>query len=262
MSTAQRVRGRNVSGSELESLGKQAARLGETSGLSLTEACVRTLEHQSLNTEQIRRAVEHCNIGAVNSKFASLRGVDRVVHIDGGPADPVTVMDALNASAAAPQMKIAALEYSTAPSYEKRAMRMPDGPRANIPQLQTKLKQAHDEAVELCAGLEFRMEQRLDELKLAAKHAANEGASLQELAAAWSYLHPKLAQIAAQAMQHDIPWSEGKVAARGIRAEAPVMQKFAAFASVALEFQRGALARNNIESELAKVARFLESRAS
>lgn len=262
MSTAQRVRGRNVSGSELESLGKQAARLGETSGLSLTEACVRTLEHQELNAEQIRRAVEHCNINAVNSKFASLRGIDRVVHIDGGPADPVTVMDALNASATAPQIKIAALEYSTAPLYEKRAVRMPDGPRANVPQLEAKLKQAHDEAVDLCAGLEFRMEQRLDELKLAAKHAANEGASLQELAAAWSRLHPKLAQVAAQTLQHDIPWSVGKTAARTLQADAPVMQKFAAFAAVALEFQRGAAARSGIEFELAKVSRFLDSRAS
>jgi hypothetical protein len=262
MSTAQRVRGRSVSGSELESLGKQAARLGETSGLSLTEACVRTLEHQDLNADQIRRAVEHCNINAVNSKFASMRGVDRVVHIDGGPADPVTVMDALHASVSAPQAKLAALEYSAAPSYEKRAVRLSDGPRANIPQLETKLKHAHAEAVDLCAGLEFRMEQRLEELQLAAKHASNEGATLRDLAAAWAELHPKLAQVAAQTLQHDIAWSTGKTAARALRSDAPVMQKFAAFAEVALEFQRGAAARTSIETELARVSHFLGSRAS
>ncbi len=117
MSTVSRAsRGRGVSAMELESLGKQAARLGETSGLSLTEACVRTLEHESLNAEQIRRAVEYANINAVNTKFASMRGVDRVVHIDGGPADPVTVMDALNAPTTAPRAQLADLEYSAAPN--------------------------------------------------------------------------------------------------------------------------------------------------
>jgi len=83
MSTALR-RGHSVSAHDLENLGKTAARLSETSGISLTEACTRTLDGEGLNQEQVRRAVEHANINAVNSKFASLRGDNRIVHLDHG----------------------------------------------------------------------------------------------------------------------------------------------------------------------------------
>lgn len=262
MSTAQRSRGRSVPASELEALGKQASRLGTTSGLSLTEACVRTLEPEALNAEQIRRVVEHCNINAVNSKFASLRGPNRVVHIDGGPADPVTVMDALNATTSAPRAQLVALEYHSAPPAEKRAsVALPDRPRENIPALARKLAQAHEELVDICTGVEFRLEQRLEELKTAALRAANEGASLSDLVAAWAGMNAPLAKVAADCLHDRIAWGT-KVASRSIHPAHTVMTKFAQFAAAALEMDQAIHARRAVETELAKVSRFLDSQAS
>jgi hypothetical protein len=260
MSAVQRVRGRSVSASELEAFGKTAARLSETSGLSLTEAAVRTLEHESLNAEQIRRVVEHCNINAVNSKFASMKG-DRIVHIEGGPADPVTVIDALSASASAPGAHIMALEYSAAPSHEKRAHALPFAPAVDLHGLQTKLAGAHDELVDMCAGIEFRMETKFDELAARAKSAAHDGASLADLAAAWSSIDPQMAKVATLQLVKEIPWGEKRAGLR-VSANHPVMAAFESFAKVASEFHRAAEARRNVEGELAKVAGFLGRRVS
>jgi hypothetical protein len=256
MSTAERVRGRSAS--ELEALGKTAARLSDTSGLSLTEAAVRTLEPESLNAEQIRRVVEHANIAAVNTKFASLRG-DRIVHIEGGPADPVSVIDALHASASAPGAQIQALEYSVGPSQRKVAHAVPYSPPPDVEAVEAKLAAAHSELVDMCAGIEFRMESKFAELCEYAKRASREGASLCDLAAAWSTVDPRLAKVAVHQLGGEIRWGE-KTAGRSVSAEHPVMRAFRTFAKTAMELQRAATARQSVEAELARVSGFLESR--
>lgn len=254
MSYAQRVRGRAPG--ELEALGKTAARLSETSGLSLTEAAVRTLEGQDLNAEQIRRVVEHANINAVNSKFAQLSGGDRIVHIDGGPADPVTVIDALNATASAPGAKLAALEYSTAPYYEQRTRVHQEVPAPDLEFLQRKLAAAHDELVDMATGIEFRMEEKFAELKDQALRASREGASLCDLVTSWHSIDPIMAKVAAQQLSGYIRWGE-KTAGRTIARQHPVTHSFQAFAKVASEFHRAVEARRTVEAELAQVTRFL-----
>lgn len=261
MSIVQRVRGRSVTASDLEAFGKTAARLSETSGLSLTEAMVRTLEHESLNAEQIRRAVEHCNISAVNSKFAQLRGDSRIVHIDGGPADPLTVIDALHASASAPGAHLAALEYSTAPTYEKRSSAPLEVPMPDLPGLQHKLARAHDELVDMCAGIEFRMEMKYAELHDSALRASREGANLCDLATAWSQLDPAMAKVAASQLRSEIPWGT-KTASRTVSSQHPALRDFAEFAKVASEFHRAVEARRNVEAQLGQVAGFLGRRVS
>lgn len=258
MTRSQQSRGRAVMASDLESLGKTAARLAETSGLSLTEAAVRTLEHAGLNAEQIRRAVEHANIHAVNAKFAQLRGDDRIVHIDGGPADPVTVIDALNATASAPGAHLMAVEYATAPAFEKKASRLPVAYDPDLPGLRRKLAAAHDELVDMCMGIEFRMEEKFAELEHAALRAAREGASLCDLTAAWFEVEPRMAKVAADALGRHIPWGT-KTAGLRVSSAHPVMQEFEAFAKVAHEFQRASEARRLVEGQLAEVAGFLDS---
>lgn len=259
MSYEQRARGRSVSASELEAFGKTAARLSDTSGLSLTEAMVRTLEHESLNADQIRRAVEFCNITAVNSKYASMRD-DRIVHIHGGPADPVAVIDALHATASAPSARLMALEYSAAPEYEKRSHALPR-PAPDLRALHEKLSHAHDELVDMSAGVEFRMEMRFDELREAAKSAAREGASLCDLTTAWARHHPAMAKVAASQLRPEIPWGV-KTASRSVNVEHPAMRKFASFAEAATELHRIGMARQKVEAELAEVAGFLARQVS
>lgn len=261
MSTAQRIRGRSVSSSDLETLGKTAARLSETSGLSLTEACVRTLEPESLNAEQIRRVVEHCNVNAVNSKFAQLHGVNRIVHIDEGPADPMTVIDALNAATSAPHAQIMALEYSAAPNYEKRGHALPPVRATDVSLLRTRLKAAHDELADVCAGIEFRMELKLDALRESAKRAMHDGASLADLTYAWADIHPAMAKVAAQKLRSEIPWGVKTAGAR-VSSDHPVVHHFQDFVKVALEWDQASRACRKVESELARVTGFLSQQVS
>ncbi len=124
-----------------------------------------------------------------------------------------------------------------------------------------KLKQAHEETVDLCAGLEFQCEMQLEALKAAAHRASHEGASLSDIAAAWSGVHPQLAKVAAQELRTTIPWGT-KVAARSIHPEHAVMRKFAAFTQSALRLNEALVARQSIEAELAKVGACLEETAS
>lgn len=265
MSIEQRVRGRNVSSVELEAFGKTAARLSDTSGYSLTEAMVRTLENESLNAEQVRRAVEYCNIAAVNSKFASLRGDNRIVDIHGGPADPIAVIDALHAHASAPIAKLAALEYSAPPdlSYGARNKHAHafERPAPDIKDLKRKLAAAHEELMNECTSSEFHMEMKLAELRDCAMAAAREGASLCDLTAAWSRVNPKIASVAAQQLRMDIHWGT-KTASRSLNPEHRVVQKFAEFAKVALEHSRYVGARQNVEAQLGEVSGFLARQVS
>ncbi len=261
MATAQRVRGRNVTASDLETFGKTAARLSETSGLSLTEACTRTLEQESLNAEQIRRAVEQCNIAAVNSKFASMKGASRIVHIDAGPADPSAVIGALNATASAPGAHYMAPEYSAPPQFGKvaaQAIKVAHDP--DLPGLQQRLERAHDELVDRCTGLEYRMEMKFAELQDAAMRAHREGASLCDLAYAWSSIDPRMAKVAAAQLKA-IPWGV-KTAGLRVSAEHPSMERFVEFAKVATDYHAGVSARRNVEARLAEVQHFLGRRVS
>lgn len=253
----QQLRGRHLSASDFEALGKTAARLSHTSGISLTEAAVRTLEPEGLNAEQIRRCVEQANVAAVNEKFASLSGVDRIVHIDGGPADPATVIDALHAHAAsAPGARLMATEYAMAPSYTKVATRVAARPPPDLPGLQRKLASSHDELMDMCNGIEFRMEMKFAELEDSAKRAVREGATLCDLASAWSEVDPVLAKVAAQRLGTQLRWGT-KTAGVRVSAEHPVMVRFGEFQKVAAEYARAVEARRETETQLAKVAGFL-----
>ena len=257
MARQHRVPGRNVSLSELETLGKTASRLSDTSGLSLTEAVVRTLEHEGFNQEQVRRVVEQANIEAVNAKYASLSGQDRIVHIDEGPADPVMVIDALHARAGAPDAQLVALEYSTGPGFIKRAsVPLYDVPMPDLPGLRSKLASAHDELVDMCAGLEFRMEESFTELKERAKQAERDGASLCDLVTAWTRVDEPMAKAAARALAPSMRWGV-KTAGLRVAPSHPVMATFAGFAKVAHEHNRALLACRNVETQLAEVGGFL-----
>lgn len=257
MSAMQQLRGRQLSASDLEVLGKTAARLSHTSGISLTEAAVRTLEPEGLNAEQIRRCVEQANVAAVNDKFASLSGVDRIVHIDGGPADPATVIDALHAHAAsAPGARLMATEYATAPSYTKVATRVAARPPPDLPGLQRKLAAAHDELSDMCTGIEFRMEMKFAELEDSAHRALREGATLCDLASAWSERDPALAKVAAHRLGAAVRWGE-KTAGVRVSQEHPAMTRFEDFRKVAAEYARAVEARRDVETQLSKVAGFL-----
>lgn len=247
----------------LEGLGKAAARLSETAGLSLTEAVVKKIASLHLSAEQVRRVVEACNIEAVNRKYASLEGPNRIVHIDGGPADPTQVLQAVKTASVATPTHIEALEYSIAPMEEKRASGVlpPVVAAPNLVELRDKLSAAHDEVSQMLEASSFRMEESLEALKTAAHTAHLEGASLAELCAAWSKHSGVLAKVAAAQLAKEIPW--GRVSAdREVADDHRVVRAFQDFAKFAHRFYCEKKARMDLEAQLGRVTTHLRGIAS
>lgn len=252
MTTVKQPYGRQVAASALEELGKQASRLATTSGLSLTEAAVRTLGREKLNSEQVRRVVEFCNIDAVNQKYASLRGQDRIVDIAGGPADPAEVIQQLKAASAPQDVRVEALEYSVPPSQgEKRSSAVFQKVAAHsLPDLRDKLAAAHEQLVEQVDVARFAMEQAYAEARGAVKSAALQGLTMSELQLAWTRRAPGLAKVASAGLELD--WGD-PASSRRISDDHPVMQYFGAFVKSAERYSQATSARKEVETQLARV---------
>jgi hypothetical protein len=255
MATSDKPTGRPVDAARLEDLGKQAAKLAAVNGLSLTEAAVQVLNTEKLSAAQVRRAVEQCNTYAVNGKFASLSGVDRIVHIDGGPADPEQVLACLKLSAAPRGAHINALEYTIPPSREKSASATSSVKLAaaeDLSDLRDKLAAAHEELDGMAEASSWRMEDALDLLRGAVKTAVLEGAYVAELYAAWAPVSPTMAKVAAAQFRNEYGWGH-RVEGRAIASDHPVMQHFEAFAKCADTYYMHTTARKDVEGQLARV---------
>lgn len=252
MPTSDRPHGRPVDSGRLEELGKQAARLADVSGISLTEAAVRTLGAEKLGAAQVRRVVEHCNTHAVNQKYAALNGNSRIVHIDGGPADPEQVLRGLKVSSV-PVVRVEALEYAAPPSYTKQASALPAVALSpDLAGLRDKLAAAQEELASRAEGSNFAMEEALDRLKLAAAQAVRDGASLAELYAAWAACDGVMAKVAVAQLRDTLGWGT-KVAGRSIDPTHAVVRRFTEFAKTASQYHQESCARRDVETQLARV---------
>lgn len=254
MATSDKPTGRPVDAARLEDLGKQAAKLAAVNGLSLTEAAAQVLSTEKLSAAQVRRAVEQCNTHAVNGKFASLSGVDRIVHIDGGPADPEQVLARLKLSSAPRASYIDALEYTVPPIREKHAVASSVKLAAtqDLGDLRDKLAAAHEELDGMAEASAWRMEDALGVLRGAVKTAVLEGAHVAELYAAWAPLHPVMAKVAAAQFRNEHGWGH-RVEGRAISPDHPVMQYFETFAKCAETYYTHTTARKDVEGQLARV---------
>jgi hypothetical protein len=262
MTTGKQPQGRQVASSALEELGKSAARLAKTSGLSLTEAATQTLKTAGLNADQVRRAVEFCNIAAVNDKYASSRGPDRIVDIDGGPADPAQVVQTLKAASAGADLRIEALEYSAAPQRgEKRSSAIfQKVASVNLAELRDTLQAAHEELTSQSESAKFAMQEDFMRLKAAVKTAGLQGATLHELVKGWSRQDHEVAKVASAQFQSEVDWGD-PVSSRTLNNDHPVMQYFGEFAKSAHKFQQTSMARANVEEQLHTVENRLRGEA-
>lgn len=257
--------GRSVDPSHLEVLGKTAAQLSETSGLSLTKAVVETIGHEKLNSEQVRRVVETANVEAFNRKYASLTGASRFVELDEGPADPAQVLQELNSSARPKEVVVDALEYSMPPDLMKRASlgdaiypeRTRSGVIGEVMALQSKLSAAHDEVTQSAEAARVRFQQADYELLGLVKMAGLQGVALEDLYPAWARVDPEMAKTALDRYRPLVPATNQKVAGRSLNAAHPVVTKFAEFAESATTFKAQKLAQRNIERELIRVGEWL-----
>ena len=247
-----------------ENLGKQAARLAESGDLSLTEAVVQTIGHVKLNSEQVRRVVEQANIEAFNRKFASTSGSMRAVHIDGGPADPASVLQALNDGARPREVTIDALEYSMPPEQVKGSSfsfsepsRTQEGVRMDIYALNNRLHAAHDEVSQNLEAARGLMNDHLIDLADAVKSASLQGAAPSEILAAWSKIDGELAKLAYDRTKGYMA-SNSKIAGRIINPASLVVRTFASFAKQAHSYSAHQKALSSIEAELHKVGTWLK----
>lgn len=251
MATSDKPHGRPVDSGRLEELGKQASRLSEVSGISLTEAARQTLAKEKLSAAQVRRVVEHCNTTAVNSKFAATMGLS-VCHIDGGPADPEQVLEGLK-FASESFVQIEAFEYSAPPMHEKRASAVSSlVPSVNLAELRDKLAAAHEELSSMADASSWQLSEAFEALQGAVKLAVRDGAHVAELYTAWAGIDPVMAKVAAAKFRDVHGWGT-KVAGRRIVGEHPVLRSFEAFAKIATSYHQQASARKDVEAELARV---------
>lgn len=256
--------GRAVDPSQLESLGKTAARFAETGDLSLTDAVVQTVGREDLNPEQVRRVVEYANTEAFNRKFASTAGSMRAVHIDGGPADPVSVLQSLNNAARPREVVVDSFEYSMPPDFGKESSlsfsstdRTSGGVLKDVDNLQRQLASAHDELTQGMEASKAAMNGHLVELGDYVKRASLQGATPSDIISAWAQIHPEMAKTALARTQQFMRTDNVKVAGRSINPAHPVVQQFDAFVKAASSYAAHHDALMSTERELVKVSAWL-----
>lgn len=258
--------GRPVDPTSLEAMGKKAAHLAESSGLSMTDAVVQTVERAKLNSEQVRRVVEFANIEVFNRKFAALTGTTRAVHIDGGPADPNMVIQSLNDAARPQEVTVDSLEYSMPPDLMKSAgagvfdftpFRTHQGAVGEIDGLRSKLSSAHDELVQSVEASKERLSEAFLDLVEYVKSASAAGATPTEIYSAWHRIHPELAEIAFSKTSAFMSDDNVKVAGRYINPSSPVVARFNDFVKESKSAQAHSRALTEIETELSRVSAWL-----
>jgi hypothetical protein len=256
---------RAVDPTHLETLGKTAARMAESGELSLTDAVVHTIGREKLNSEQVRRVVEHANVEAFNRKFASTSGPMRAVQIDGGPADPVDVLQALNDAARPREVTIDALEYSMPPGIGKTSSydtslpfdRTVGGVTGDIYALQSQLQSAHDEVIQNFEASKEQMNESMVALAGAVKSASLQGAAPSEIYDSWVRRSPELAKLAFDRTRSFMRDSNVKVAGRSLNPAHPVVRHFEDFVKAAQSYNAHHQACASIEAELLKVSKWL-----
>lgn len=259
-----------VDSGHLDYLGKQAAALAESGSLNLTDAVVRTIAKEKLSAEQVRRVVEFANTEAFNQKFSSLDPSNRVVDIEGGPADPERVIQALNDQARPQTMTLQSLDYDLPPGTKvshdvdfglEPVSRTREGVMQDVINLKSKLSTAHEEVVQSVESARFQLVNALKDLQSEVKTASLNGLHREDLIQAWSAVAPELVETALERMPSLPSRGNVKVAHR-INPAHPVVQKYQEFVKLSGYFATCVGARQNLERRLVEVDDFFTERCA
>lgn len=259
-----------VSPEQLTQLGKTAAQSAETSGMSLTDAVVRSIGMTKLNEQQVRRVVEAANHEAYNRKFASMDASMRVVELEGGPADPQAVMERLHL-AAAPATKVARdfSDYGMEPRtksgvYRTNFVDVPMTKKAAVQDvrvLQERLKVAHDELVGDVGAKGSHVFTAAARLKDLVKNACADGAYYEDIEQAWGAISPRHTTEVLSTMAAFLPRAPAgvKLASRRITEGHPLLVAFTTFVKHAQEYEIACEAVRKVETELVNIDSFFRS---
>lgn len=221
----------------------------------MTDAVIEAIGDKKLNEQQIRRVVEHANIDMFNTKFSEMRGTVRSVHFEGGPADPVEVLQKLNNAARPQEVTMIPSDYSTAPDFSKSSSAEPesDGKTAEqciqeVLELRNKLALARDELASDRDTSEIQSLGSIEAVLDSIKSASAEGAHSSEIYEALSTTNKAAAEIFFPQVRHLIDEKNEKVASREISRESRLVRNFAAFS----KFAEDTLRYNNALGEVMK----------
>lgn len=265
------MRGVSIDPGRLETLGKSAAALSESGAMSLTRAVVRTIGKTKLNAEQVRRVVEFANQTAFERKYASMDPSMRVVDIEGGPADPVRVLQDLNDGARPSHTVLRNNDYMLPPSGEKTSsFDFGLGPISEdrsalrgrtlgqVRALKAKLSSAHEELGLLEGSNRFQMTQALRQLQsdvcLAVKTA---GLTREDLIGTWVQVNPDLVGSALDSMGALPVRGAGVKVAQRINPAHPVVTGYESFVHFAQKYAQATMARKDLERQLVQVEEFV-----
>lgn len=259
---------RSIDPARLTELGKTAAELSASSGLSLTESVIRTVGMEKLNSQQVRRVVESANHEAYHQKYSKTSGQVRAVHFDDGPADPEVVMSALKTAAAPRAVEAPTTDYDLPPSFQRKTAsvvlepvyRTKAGARQSVFDLQHQLGTAHEEAVAGAEVSKVAMTEAFVSLRDLTASALRSGATADDLIWAWSGLNQDMAKLASE--RFGLRCTGIKTAGFEINLAHPVVTTFVEFVRAAEEFQGWTTAISSIESEMLKIASWLKGHAA
>ena len=255
---------RTVTSEHLAHLGKTAAQTAETSGMSLTDAVVRSIGMSKLNSEQVRRVVEAANHEAFNRKFAAMDASMRVVELEGGPADPAAVLERLHL-AAQPTPVAGFSDYGLEPT-PKMAMgttapytTTKTASLSDIRLLNERLKAAHEELIGQVAVAADRVHGSTRKLAGLVKEAVAEGAFHEDFERVWGAVSPKHATEMLSVMRPSRAPAGVKTAGRRISDGHPLITEFEAFVKHAKDYEVACEAVRSVETELVRIDSFFGS---
>lgn len=249
---------------QLVQLGKSAAKTAEVSGMSLTDAVVRTIGMTKLNSEQVRRVVESANHEAFHQKYAAMNASMRVVDVEGGPADASAVQERLSLLGEPAKTASYRNDYALGPQYPVRSDSYvePMTKQAALEpviDLQGRLQATHEELTGHMSAKKADVEQSIHKITHHVRQALSEGAYHEDIERAWGHFNPKFATELASSFSLPRAPAGVKTASRSVPLDHPLVTSFTHFVKVANEYEAACEAVRDVERELVRVDTFMRS---
>lgn len=281
---------RGVDAEWLQLLGKKASARYVDGGGSLTDAVTGVLrDEEGLSQEHVRRVVESANNYAFEALFQKQAGDHRVVHFDGGPADPAAVLRELGATDAPIREKVASRNPAISSSerfvpgmdgledaftsMNKTAASVQDyayaNPHRELFELRETVGRAKEELLSKMASLGMDYDDSFMRLYKEARQLVLNGHSPAEVAQVITSISPhanftKLAlRRISDHFEADVPALPGKTKVAGmINPKHPMCVAFGDFVKVASDYFRTAAAVEDLAEQYqivdARVRRVLQ----
>lgn len=277
-----------VSKEHLQQLGREAASIYSDRKGTMTDAVVSVLEKEAgLTPEHVKRVVEIANNEAYRDEFDLMDGEHRVVNIEGGPAQPGTVLRELEMADSAPALVKSAAratalrafipgedEFEGAFDLSKTAHEeqpLPASrPNGQLIDIRGQLDAAKGVLMSKLSSAEINYDRVGREMYSLVKQAVMNGTSPAEVSVIFQRVSPspmftKLAlRYISSKMEPEgvpavvVPNSKVKQAAeRTLNVHHPLVKSFSAFAKVAQERAHLISGIQEIDSQLKRVNRAL-----